>query len=272
MISVVMLVKNGESHIKEVLDSLRGFDEVICYDTGSTDGTIAIVSSYPNTKIHHGTMEGGFGITRNRAASFAKHSFILQVDADEVLSKELQEELLSLQLDSQVVYTLPIKNFYNGKWIRGCGWYPNRVKRLYSKEFTCFSDLAVHEGVIVKGPLVDLKGHLHHYSYNNVHDFLRKMQHYSDLFAEQYAGKKKSSLGKALFRGFAAFFRTYFLRYGFIDGKEGLIISLYNAHTTYYKYLKLAEKASVPRCACGQKRRGECGALQQLPTDNQKEL
>jgi len=269
MISVVMIVKNGESKLREVLDSLSCFDEIILYDTGSTDATLTIASNYPNVKIHHGTMEGGFGAVRNRATALTKHPFVLHIDADEVVSNELQKELLQLPLKKDTVYTLPIKNFYNGKWIRGCGWYPNRVRRLYAKEITKFSDLAVHEGVIVKGPLIDLKGHIHHYSYNSIHDFLRKMQHYSDLFATQNAGRKNSSLFKALFRGYFAFFRSYILRYGFIDSKEGLIISLYNAHTTYYKYLKLAE-ANGQRCACGQKKKGSCGALQQLPTDNPK--
>jgi hypothetical protein len=87
---------------------------------------------------------------------------------------------------------------------------------------------------------VPLKGKLLHTPYRSIDHFLAKMQIYSTLFAEQNAGKKRSSFATAVFHSMAAFFKNYFLKRGFLNGKEGFIISLYNAQTTYYKYLKLA--------------------------------
>jgi glycosyltransferase involved in cell wall biosynthesis len=244
-ISVTILVKNGEKHIERVLQALKEFDEVAILDTGSSDATLDIASKFANVSIHKSPFLG-FGKSHNLLSSLAKHDWILSIDADEVVTKELANEIFSLSLKSDEVYSFWRKNFYRGKWIKGCGWYPDRVFRLYNRTKTSFSNAEVHEAINTKGlSTASLQGHIEHYPYETVSDFLTKMQSYSTLFAKQYAGKKKSSIFHALGHGLFAVIKSYFLKKGFLLGHEGFVISLYNGHTAYYKYLKLQEQNNL---------------------------
>lgn len=242
MISVTILTKNSEATLSATLAALQPFAEVLILDNGSTDTTKEIALSYPNVRWMEEPFQG-FGILHNLAAKRAKYDWILSIDSDEVVSSELLKEILSLQLDPQCVYALDRRNYFGGKWIKTCsGWHPDFVVRLFHRGATQFTDAAVHEKVIADHlKVVRLKGGLLHTPYRSIDAFLEKMQLYSSLFAEQNEGKR-SSLGKALFRGAAAFVKNYFFKRGFLGGAEGLIISLYNAQTTYYKYLKLADR------------------------------
>lgn len=241
MISVTILTKNSSRYIREVLEALRLFDEVVVYDNGSSDDTMEIAKTFPNVTLLQDKFYG-FGPTHNRASAAAKHDWILSVDSDEVVTSEMAQEIKACALDEGAVYSFPRHNYFNGKWIRWCGWYPDRVVRLYNRKKTAFSDDHVHEGVII-GNLrhVKMSSPLKHYSYGSIAEFLSKMQLYSELFARQNVGKKRSSPLKAVFRGFWAFFKSYVLKRGVMGGYEGFVISLYNGHTAYYKYLKLYE-------------------------------
>lgn len=241
MISVTILTKNSARYLPEVLDALSRFDEVLLYDTGSTDATLEIARRYSNVVIRNGPFEG-FGTTHNKASHLALHDWILSIDSDEVVTPELASEIQSLILKKKTVYSIMRHNFYNGRWIRWCGWYPDRQVKLYHRQTTQFSGCEVHEAVETSGLEVKaLRAPLLHYPYANTADFLRKMQLYSDLFARQYAGKRRSSLAKAIGHGFFAFFKSYILKRGFIGGKEGFLVSVYNGNTAFYKYLKLLE-------------------------------
>jgi len=244
MISVTILAKNCAETLEATLESVKRFDEVLLYDTGSSDKTLEIAARYPNVKIVHEAFLG-FGPSHNRASAMASHDWILSIDSDEVLSPSLLEEIISLSLDPSCVYSIDRHNYFNGKWIRCCaGWYPDRITRLYNKKKTTFSNDAVHEKVLTNGlKVLPLLGALNHTPYRSIEAFLTKMQTYSTLFAEQNAGKKKSSLLKALGHAWASFFKNFILKGGIFGGKEGWIISFYNAHTTFYKYLKLAFKS-----------------------------
>lgn len=242
MISVTVLTKNSERYLHGVLLALKPFEEVLLLDSGSTDGTLEIAEQFSNVTIHHHDFEG-FGPQHNVASDLAKNDWILSVDSDEVLSKELVQEILSLQLDENTVYGFPRHTYYNDKLIKWCGWYPDFIWRLYNRKVTSFSDAQVHERILTEGLQEQLlKNAMRHYSYETTGDFLDKMQSYSTLFAKQHKGKKSSSLCKALLHSSFAFFKSYFLRRGFMGGKEGFIISVYNANTALYKYLKLAEE------------------------------
>jgi glycosyltransferase involved in cell wall biosynthesis len=242
MISVTILTKNCQDTLAQTLASVQKFSEVIIYDSGSTDKTLEIARKFPNVKVVQGNFTG-FGPTHNAASASASHDWILSIDSDEVLSQELAAEILQLKLDPFCIYELDRRNYFNGKWIRYCGgWSPDPVVRLYHRLATQFSDDAVHEKVIQKNlKVIPLSPPLFHTPYRSMGDFLAKMQIYSTLFAEQHKGKKSSSLLKAISHGAFAFLKSYFLKRGFLGGKEGLIISLYNGHTAFYKYLKLME-------------------------------
>jgi glycosyltransferase involved in cell wall biosynthesis len=241
-ISVTILYKNSPKYLTQVLDSLKQFDEVVIYENGPETGLKDLVKGYSNVAIHRGKFLG-FGKTHNSASSLAKWDWILSVDSDEILTKELVQEIAELSLEENSVYTISRHNFYEGKWIRCCSWYPDRVSRLYNRKKTLFSHDDVHEGIITCACFVkDLKAPMLHYSYSSTADFLSKMQHYSDLFAKQSHEKnKKATLFTAICHGFFAFFKSYILKKGFLGGSQGFIISVYNANTAFYKYLKLRD-------------------------------
>ncbi len=240
-VSVTILTKNSKKYWREVLDSLQAFDEVLVYDNGSIDNTLEIAKTFPNVKIVIGTFEG-FGPTHNKASNCAKHNWILSIDSDEIVTPEMTQEIKSTTLQEDTVYSFPRHNYFNGKFIRWCGWYPDRQYRLYNRTQTQFTDAQVHEAIqITKMHHVSLKSPILHYSYDSLSDFLTKMQSYSKLFAEQNKGKKSSSPLKATSHAIFAFIKSYFIKRGFMGGYEGFVISTYNAHTAFYKYLKLYE-------------------------------
>lgn len=242
MISATILTKNSQKTLRETLDSLKQFDEVIVLDSGSDDQTLTIASQYTNVVIHRSPFLG-FGPMHNYAVKLAKHDWILSIDSDEIVSAELNKELLALQLDPTSIYGFKRENYFNGKHIRYCsGWCPDIVFRLFHRKHTKFSEDLVHEKILRKDlTSFVLDSPLIHTPYDCINDFLHKMQHYSSLFAEQN-NEKKGSLFEALFHSWFAFTKSYLFKRGFLAGKEGFIISMYNGHTAFYKYLKLAER------------------------------
>lgn len=246
MISVTILTKNSELYLDKVLSHLTRFSEVLLYDSGSEDQTFEIAKKYPNVVIHRGTFDG-FGKTHNLASSLCKNDWILSIDSDEIVTPELLEEIFNLKLETSTVYSISRHNYYREKFIKGCGWYPDRVFRLYNKKTTSFTDALVHEAVITDNlKRCDLKEPILHFPYKSTQDFIHKMQLYSTLFAKEKAGKKKATFLSALSHGFFAFFKSYFLKHGFLLGSQGFEISFYNGITAYYKYLKLRDLNNIP--------------------------
>ncbi|MCH9631120.1 MAG: hypothetical protein S4CHLAM37_11340 [Chlamydiia bacterium] len=248
MISAIVLTKDSSKTLGETLRSLSRFDDVIVLDTGSSDSTIEIAKSFPNVTLHRHSFSG-FGHLRNLASNYTKNDWVLSLDSDEVLTDEAFEEIESKKLEDTKVYSFPFDNYFNNKHIKWCGWYPDRHIRLFNKSSTSFSSDFVHERVLDDDMQEEnLVFSIKHYSYGCISDFLEKMQRYSTLFAQQNKYKKRSSIGKALLHGHFAFFKSYILKRGILGGKEGFIISIYNAQTAYYKYLKLWEANQDATC------------------------
>lgn len=251
-ISVTVLAKNSQQYLGRVLQALIPFGEVVLYDTGSTDQTLELAKAFSNVRIISAPFIG-FGPTHNQASTAAQCDWILSVDSDEIVTPEMVQAIDRLSLDPQTVYSFPRHNYFNGRFIKGCGWYPDRQIRLYHRKNTRFSEALVHESIISdKMRIVALDAPIIHYSYNSIGDFLSKMQAYSTLFAQQNCGKKSSSLFKAISHGIFAFFKSYCLKKGMLDGYEGFVISLYNGHTAYYKYLKLKEANQMQKNSAAQ--------------------
>ncbi|MBK1971377.1 glycosyltransferase [Campylobacter sp. 2018MI35] len=244
-ISVIMIVKNAELTLKECLNSLLCFDEIILVDNQSSDNTLKIAyefkEKFPALHIKQSEFIG-FGPLKNLALSYAKNDWILSIDADEVLEKECIEELKKLDLKEQDILALVRKNLYKGEWIKACGWWPDYVLRIFNKNFTKFNDNLVHESLILpsKTQKIYLQNGLKHYAFNDISHLIDKMQRYSSLWAKQNL-YKQSSVFLASLKGFWTFFRNYFLKKGFLYGYKGFIISICNALGAFFKYMKLYE-------------------------------
>ena len=240
-ISCVIIAKNAEKTLKNTLDSLIQFQEVILYSNNSTDNTDVIAKEYKNVKVINGDFIG-FGPTKNKAASFASNEWILSLDADEVLSSEFLSTLIKLELDINKLYSITRENYYKKQVIKHC-WGDDIIIRLYNRTKTSFTDKQVHEHIISKDFTIEnLPQTVLHYPYSTVTDFIVKLDRYSTIYAEDNAGKKSSSPLKAFFNGLYSFFKTYFLKRGFLDGYAGLIIAFSHMATNFYKYIKLYEK------------------------------
>ncbi|OIR25700.1 glycosyltransferase family 2 protein [Bathymodiolus thermophilus thioautotrophic gill symbiont] len=239
-ISVVIIVKNGEKSIKSTLDALFKFSNVVVYDNGSVDNTLNIVSTYNNVDLVQGDFLG-FGMTKNKAATYAKHDWVLSLDADEVISEDFLIGLESLQLNQASVYQIFRKNFYQKKHIKHC-WNNDKIVRLYHRKQTGFNDKKVHESILINQLNTELlAGFVNHYPYRNISDFIKKLDIYSSEFALDNIGKKSSSPIRAILNGGFSFFKTYILKRGFLDGYAGLVIAFSHMATNFYKYIKLYE-------------------------------
>ncbi|HSH98058.1 MAG: glycosyltransferase family 2 protein [Methylophilaceae bacterium] len=239
---MTIISKNEEKSIAECLASVNWADEVIVVDSGSTDKTVEICKAY-GAKVYITEDWPGFGEQKNRALNLATGKWVLSIDADEIVSPELREEILSAihSTESNVAFRIPRKSSYCGQFIQHSGWWPDYVTRLFPKSNTRFSDDLVHERVLFDGKIKSMKHPLIHASYLNLEEVLDKINRYStDGAAMLLAQKQTSSLSNALLHGVWAFIRTYFIRRGFLDGRMGFILAISNAETTYYRYLKLA--------------------------------
>ena len=239
-ISCVLIAKNAESTIAQVLNALTSFRDVVLYSNNSTDATDAIASTYENVNVVQGEFLG-FGQTKNMAASYAQNSWVLSLDADEVLSDAFVDTLQNIHLESQNVYSILRENYYKKNPIKHC-WGNDTIIRLYNKEKTSFSDKKVHEYVESDDfNVLALKGIVKHYPYATITDFIIKLDRYSTIFAEENVGNKYSSPLKAVLNAKFSFFKTYILKRGFLDGYAGLVIAFSHMATNFYKYIKLYE-------------------------------
>jgi len=241
-ISVTMITKDASRYIVESLQALVRFDEVIILDNGSSDDTIELAKLFDNVSIYESEFIG-FGALKNLAIEYSQNDWILSVDSDEVLSSQLVDEILSLDLDSSRVYSILRDNYYDKRLMRCCGWEGDWVMRLFNKERVLFNLNRVHESLALSDNISveRLQYPMKHFTYQNAQELVTKMQYYSTLWAEDYRGKRSSSPTKAITRAIFAFVKFYIFKKGFFSGYEGLLISITNANGVFYKYIKLYE-------------------------------
>lgn len=238
-LSVILITKNEASNIRACIESVAWAEEIIVVDSGSTDGTADICRELGARVYVHDWP--GFGAQKNRALSYATHEWIFSIDADERVTPDLRSQLIkAMENGNEDGYFVPRLSQFCGRFIRHSGWYPDYVLRLFRRTKGRFSDDMVHEKVILEGAVGRLSSPLLHYSYATGEDVKRKVEQYSSASAQQMfdRGKAASQLDAPV-RGAWAFFRTYCLRWGFLDGVAGFNIARMNARTTYRKYRKL---------------------------------
>jgi glycosyltransferase involved in cell wall biosynthesis len=185
----------------------------------------------------------GFGRQKNRALAEARGRWVLSIDADERVSPALAAEIRDVVRAAATAdgYELDRLSSLCGQWMHHGDWYPDRVLRLFKREAGRFSDDLVHERLIVDGRIARLRGRLLHHTMPTLADALAKMNRYSSgRAADQRRGGGRGGLAAALAHGAWAFVRCYAIKRGFLDGRLGLVLAIYVAEGTYYRYLKMA--------------------------------
>lgn len=238
-LSVIIIAKNEAHIIRHCLESIQWADEIIVLDSGSTDGTQAICQTY-NAKVFE-TDWPGYGKQKNRALAKATGDWVLSLDADECVTGQLREQISqAIASDTYQGYTIPMETLYCGKPLKGSGCTGAPKRRLFKNGCGMFDDAPVHENLALKGKMGKLTAPIRHYTYENLEEVIYKLNHYSTLGAKvRFDQGKKGGLLTAIGHGIGAFFRTYILKRGFLDGAEGFMISVSNAEYAYYRYLKL---------------------------------
>jgi glycosyltransferase involved in cell wall biosynthesis len=241
--SVVIVCKNEADIIGRVLDSVQPLtDDIIIYDNGSTDGTLDIISGY-SVNLHRGPWLG-YGKTKQHAVNLAKHDWVLSIDADEALDKDLQEELQSLSFADGTVYQIRFKNFLGDKCLQWGEWGHDKHVRIFNRKAVNWNEADIHEELVIPGgiKIKRLRGHILHYTMKDIPEYSRKVVHYALLNAEKYfrQGKKAGFVKRYINPGFA-FNKHYFFQLGFLDGWEGLISACMTSYYTFLKYARLHE-------------------------------
>lgn len=241
-LSVVMIAKNEAELLTDCLQSVAWADEIIVLDSGSTDVSVALAESL-GAKVFTHTDWQGFGKQRQKAQSYATQEYVLMIDADERVTPQLRQSIeLALETaDDNVVYSLGRRNLFLGRFMRHSGWYPDRVNRLYANQRYRYNDDLVHESLNTNGArMIPLQGDLLHLTCRDFFAFQRKQLHYAEQWATQrhQAGKRCGFLS-ILSHTLGAFCKTWLLRAGFLDGKQGLLLAVVNAQYTFNKYAAL---------------------------------
>ncbi len=238
-LSVIIITKNEAKNIEACLKSVSFADEIIVFDSGSTDSTVSLCQQY--TKKVFSTDWPGFGPQKQRALNIATCDWVLSLDADERVSEALKSEILAvIKAPDHESYWLPRQSYVCQIPVKKGGWYPDYIRRLFKRGSGEFSKALVHEEVLVTGESGYLKTPITHYSYENLDSLVEKFNQYTTLGAEELFKKGRSGgLTRAVIRAFVAFTKLYVFKFGFLDGRIGFIVAVSSAETAYYKYLKL---------------------------------
>ncbi len=243
MLSATVIALNEEKNLPHCLESLKFADEVIVVDSGSTDRTVDIAKAMGARVVIEPWH--GYGAQKNFAMRQARHHWVLNLDADEVVTERLREEILREIRSEKPAsgYSVARKTFYMGRWIRYGGWYPNYVTRLARKDCSSWSEPNVHEELRIEGETRKLREPLLHYTFSGIADQVRTNIRYAEQGAADLREKgKRPSVLKLLVKPFAKFLETYLFKLGFLDGLPGFIISVNAAHSVFMKYAFLIER------------------------------
>jgi glycosyltransferase involved in cell wall biosynthesis len=237
-LSVIVIVKNEAANIGACLDSVAFADERIVVDDSSTDGTAAIAAA-KGARVIDRRFEG-FGAQKAFALSQANGDWVFSIDADERATPALAAEIAQAMNEAKADgFEIPRLSSFCGRQMRHSGWYPDYVLRLFKRDKARFSDDFVHERVICDGKVERLRNDLLHAPVAKLEDALSRMDRYSTAGAAMMVAKgKRVGFSNGITHGLWSFFRTYILRGGFLDGREGFLLAVANAEGTYYRYMK----------------------------------
>ncbi|MEZ9523262.1 glycosyltransferase family 2 protein [Enterovibrio norvegicus] len=241
-ISAIIITKNEEQILPECLASLDWVDEIIVVDSGSTDNTVAIAEQ-AGAKVFVNAEWPGFGKQKQLAQSHATKDWVLAIDADEVITEELKNSMLSVLENppETTLFVLRRTTWVFGRFLKHSGWY-DKIVRFYPRKFAGYNDALVHEKIIEPegSQKQTLSGDMLHYSYRDLHQYLVKSAFYAKSWADgRQTRGKKSSIGQGVTHAIGCFLKMYLLKRGFLDGKQGFLIAVLSAHSTFVKYADL---------------------------------
>lgn len=240
-ISLVVITLNEESNIERCLQSVPFASDIVVVDTFSTDRTVEIAERM-GARVYQEKWRG-YGPQKAFAVTRAKFDWIISLDADEALSPQLQQEILTKfsSFREEVGYDLPRLSWHLGRWILHGGWYPDFQLRIFHRLHSRWTDAALHEKVEVLSK-VRLEHPILHWVFDDLSDQVLTNDRYSTLGAENLAkaGKKFSPL-KLIFKPWSKFIECYFIKLGFLDGLPGFIIAVGAAYSIFLRHAKLWE-------------------------------
>ncbi len=241
-ISAIVTTKNEEHNIVNALKSVSFADEIIVVDSFSTDKTVELAKPIA-TKIFQRKYDSP-SKQKNWAMQKVKFEWIIILDADEIVTLKLQEEIKKILKNQSGFDGFWIKreNYFMNKKVKFSGWQGDKVIRLIKKDKCKYNNKKVHEEIIDNGNIGELKNKLIHNTFNNKKDYLKKIERYAKWQAEDYQKKTgKITLFHTVLKPTFRFIKHYFIQMGILDGYVGFTISLYQSKAVFlrYKYLKL---------------------------------
>jgi glycosyltransferase involved in cell wall biosynthesis len=241
-LSVTVITANEAERLRACLESVAWADEIVVVDAESHDKTVQIAREFTDHVLVRPW--SGFAAQKNAALAAATGDWILSLDADEIVSTGLRAEIEAIVSGGGADgYAVPRRNVFWGRWVRHGGLYPDWQLRLFRRGRGRFVDRAVHESVVVDGPVARLSGHLEHRSYRDVADFVERANRYSTLAADEWvaAGGRATALDVAL-RPPGRFLSMYVLRAGFLDGWRGFLLAVLYAYYVAMRSAKAWER------------------------------
>ena len=240
-LSVAVITKNEEERLPDCLKSISFADDIIVVDDGSIDRTVEIAREF-GCRVFIEDWKG-YGLQKNSAVEKCKHEWVLVIDADERIPEETARKIKQIISDpkSADAYSFPRRNYFHGRWIRYCGWWPDRIIRLMRKNKGCFQAIT-HAGWKTNGILEKVNVPIDHYSFTGYSDMLETLNDYSTFHAiELFTSGIRANPLSPIYHGIGMFFKIYVLERGFLDGFDGLVIALTKAGGSFFKYAKLLE-------------------------------
>jgi len=243
-ISCVIITLNEEKNILRCLESITDVcDEIIVIDSGSTDKTVEVCEKFEVKIIQQDFL--GYTEQKNFAIDQASNDYILSLDADEALSEELIESIKTVKCNwTHDGYEMSRITNYCGKWIKHCGWYPDRKIRLFHRQKARWLGGALHEELTMNqgAKFKRIKGDILHYSYYTIDDHINQINKFTKISSQELFEKgKKPSFIKLYCSAPIKFLRDYFWELGILDGYMGFRISLMSSFATYLKYARAKE-------------------------------
>ena len=246
-ISIAIITRDEEDRISACVESLSFADEIVVVDSGSVDDTVHIARSAGCRVI----MEKwrGYAGQKQFAVDQCRNDWVFILDADERIPLETAERLVDMPLNAVpaiTAYSFLRKNYFHGRWVRHCGWWPDRIVRLVNRKKGQFNNRLVHERWTTDGTIQDLNLTFDHHSFKDYSDLINKMQAYSTLSArDMFTQGKHAAWWTPLSHGLWMFLRTYIIEMGLLEGFDGFMISALNGGGSFMKYAKLKEMHTI---------------------------